>query len=637
MGILITIDNGGTFTDACVTDGHQIMHTKTLTTPYDLSECFSTVLRQAAELWFGSSELTTILGETEWIRYSSTVGTNALVQRKGPRLGVMVDEDHSPEEFTGTKGESLWESLVGSRVVSLNNTPDDEDLDRQVVMAVNELLGAGANRIVVSFSGEEGFYQEQRVKRIILRRFPRHMLGAVPVLYSHELTTDPDLSRRTWTALFNSFLHPEVERFLFNAETILRQQHARHPLLIFQNDGNSSRVAKTVALKTYSSGPRGGLEGARALARHYGWNEVVTMDVGGTTTDYGVIQGQKIQEHLFGPIEAVPTSFTLANLRSIGAGGSSVVHVNNHMVRIGPDSVGALPGPACFGRGGEQATVTDAWLVLGLFNPESYFGGHMRLDRERASRAIARHVGEPLGISTESAAAAVAQAFEEILAESLPQGSENTVLLAFGGAGPISACGVADKRGIKTVVIPRLAPVFSAFGITFSDLSHSYEAPVPSLERDNLKRIVGDLKQRAERDMFAEGFGLDECEMRWFVFQRQSNGALWTYDPNIGEIPSEWTHYKDLAMRLEVTKPLEHFPLLPDTPSQEQGASATGMRQVFVMAGDVDMVPVYTPSTMAAGSYVKGPALIEDEYYTGYVPAHWQCTVNVNRDLVFRR
>jgi N-methylhydantoinase A/oxoprolinase/acetone carboxylase beta subunit len=205
---------------------------------------------------------------------------------------------------------------------------------------VNELTAAGANRIVVAFSGEEYVAHEMRAERILVRRFPTHLLGTVPVLLSHEIVDDASVVRRAWSALLNAYLHPAMERFLYEAERRLREHRIRAPLLIFRNDGGSARVAKTTALRTYGSGPRGGMEGVRALAAHYGLSDVVSIDVGGTTTDVGHVRNGAIRSRVRGSVEGIEISFPLADVMSAGVGGSSVVRARDGEILIGPESVG---------------------------------------------------------------------------------------------------------------------------------------------------------------------------------------------------------------------------------------------------------------------------------------------------------
>ena len=251
MTRLINIDNGGTLTDICVVDGEEVRYTKTLTTPFDLSRCLFDGLAKASALLYGEERMPSLLQSTDYIRYSTTQGTNALVQRKGPRLGLLVTDPALIGRLTvGPAQRELLDALVGDRWASVT-LAGDEALSAELVTTINDLAGRGASRLVVSIGGEAGPAEERRVRGLLLRLYPRHLLGAVPLVFSWELLGgDRDDIRRTWSSLLNAFLHPAMERFLFNTQQRLREQRTRRPLLIFRNDGGSSRVSKSSAIKT---------------------------------------------------------------------------------------------------------------------------------------------------------------------------------------------------------------------------------------------------------------------------------------------------------------------------------------------------------------------------------------------------
>ena len=314
MERLINIDNGGTLTDICVWDGQDFTFTKTLTTPFDLSKCLFDGITKASERVFGAADLEALLHSTRHIRYSTTQGTNALVERKGPRIGLITDSDTVVAELRSTASEAgLFDDLIGHRVALIDPNADEETLNFDLVQRVNKLTTDGASRIVVAVGDGTG-RDERRLRSILLRRFPRHLLGSVPILYSWEFTSDRRRSPRIWSAVINAFLHPTMERFLYNTEDRLRAHRVQNPLLIYRNDGASSRVAKSVALKTYSSGPRGGLEGTRALARAYDLPHVLMIDVGGTTTDVGSVKDFQIAVDRRGSIKGVPISFPMSDV-----------------------------------------------------------------------------------------------------------------------------------------------------------------------------------------------------------------------------------------------------------------------------------------------------------------------------------
>ena len=505
MDRLINIDNGGTLTDICVWDGQDFTYTKTLTTPFDLSQCLFDGMTKASKEIFGAADLAALLHSTKHIRYSTTQGTNALVERKGPRIGLITDDVAVIDELRGTESEaSLFDDLIGNRVTVLDLSADEETLAFDLVQRVNRLTTDGAARIVVAVGGSSGS-DERRLRHILLRRFPRHLLGSVPILYSWEFTSDRLRPRRIWSGVLNAFLHPTMERFLYNAEDRLRSHRVRNPLLIYRNDGASSRVAKSVALKTYSSGPRGGLEGTRALAEAYGLRHVLMIDVGGTTTDVGSVRDCQINVDRRGSIKGVPISFAMSNVHSAGVGGSSVITVRDGAVVVGPESVGAAPGPACFGFGGKSATITDVNLLLGVLDPDTYLDGGFSLDAQRSAAVVTEQVAGPLGVSLEEALIRMEAAYFAALAGAFAPAVTDpaeTTIAAFGGAGPMSACGAARLAGVGSVLVPKLAAVFSAFGISFSDIGQTYELGAADPTSEGIGQVHDTLLERAERDMF---------------------------------------------------------------------------------------------------------------------------------------
>ncbi|MCO5130031.1 MAG: hypothetical protein M9932_05635 [Xanthobacteraceae bacterium] len=345
---------------------------------------------------YGRDDPLALLLSTEYIRYSTTQGTNALVERKGPRLGLILGGDLKLEDLQADPHRTnLFSNLIGTRVERFDSSLQGDAFESAAARAVSALSSGGANRIVIALSGAMHENEEVRLKKVLLRKFPPHLLGAIPILYSHEVANDAADARRAWTAMFNAFLHPAMEHFLYNAEHKLRDYRSRNPLLIFRNDGHSARVARTIAVKTYSSGPRGGAEGARALAAHYGFERLLTMDVGGTTTDIGLVEGGMVRAHRRGRVEGVETSFPLCDVVSAGVGGSSIIRVEGKTIKVGPESVGSEPGPACFGLGGKEATMTDAFLLMGLLDPASYFGGELRRIRSVTPRSPPRPIRKP--------------------------------------------------------------------------------------------------------------------------------------------------------------------------------------------------------------------------------------------------
>ncbi|MBS0371968.1 MAG: hydantoinase/oxoprolinase family protein [Proteobacteria bacterium] len=643
MALQINIDNGGTLTDICIMMDDTVKKTKVLTTPYDLSKCFFEGLQKASAVIYGEQNVARLLEEVDLIRYSTTQGTNAICERKGPRLGLIIDAkardlpvrlaEHDPEVF---------EALVGDRVVFLDTAAvTGAEADIEVVKAINQLTAAGANRLVVSFGGADFLDLETRFKKVVLRKYPRHLLGAVPVLYGSDLTTDRDVVRRSWTALINSFLHPAMEAFLFNAENRLRDYRTKNPLLIFRNDGDASRVAKTVAIKTYSSGPRGGMEGMKSFAKLYNMADVVAIDVGGTTTDIGQCLDSKVAEVQRGHVEGISVSFPLCEIMSAGAGGSSIFKVVNKRIVIGPESVGAVPGPACFGRGGKEATITDASLLSGLFDPKSFFGGGMGLDLDRAATAVSLSIAQPLGIGLDDALLQMEHAYEDKIAVELHRFtkiSKDTVMLAFGGAGPLNACGVAEKAGIDRVAVPKLAAVFSAFGIGACDISQRYAVVLEERSEQAIAAARKSLEVKASRDMFAEGFGAGQYQVEaWLVGEVDGAADLIVPLGDGNAFPAELAKAKSVELELRAVKPLRSEAGKRASFVEGEPAQADGTRNVLTRGqGRID-VPVYRLSQLKPGDHAAGPAILEEDYFTCRVLDGWSFVISDAGDILLNR
>jgi N-methylhydantoinase A len=635
MTRLINIDNGGTLTDICVVDGDDVRYTKTLTTPFDLSRCLFDGLSKASALLYGQEKLGALLQSTDYIRYSTTQGTNALVQRKGPRLGLLSTDPTLTEALAATsEEEELLSALVGDRHAVIDVTAADDALAAELVTRVNVLAAGGASRLVVAIGGPDGAEQERRVKSHLLRLYPRQLLGAIPLLFSWELAADRDDARRTWSALLNAFLHPAMERFLFNTESRLRESRTRRPLLIFRNDGGSSRVAKSAALKTYSSGPRGGLEGTRALARGYGFGHLLMADVGGTTTDVGVVTDGAVRVEHRGRVAMVPTSYELAAISSHGVGGSSVIRVTDGTLTVGPDSVGAAPGPACFGLGGADATITDVYLCMGLLDPRTYLDGSLALDVERSRKAVRATVADPLGLTLDAALVRMEAAYLDQVAQALRTEplTADTVVAAFGGAGPMTVCGAAERAGIRKAIIPRTAAVFSAYGIGFSDISQHYEAPLSTV--DEAGEVVERLRQRARRDMFAEGVDLDACveSFRLVIARGEDEALVELADP--GDAARLVREGDVASLELSLVSALPHVVIGGDGTVGESDAVAAGSRSVLDGAAGSADLPVYELVDQPPGAHARGPAVIEGPFFTMRVPGGWRFQTTAAGDLL---
>src|SRR6266699_1480739 len=482
----VDIDTGGTMTDGLVWDGTTMVTVKVDTTPHDLTVSFRELLGEAArQLGFGS-DLGAFLNEVSLIRWSSTITSNTLGERKGAKLGLLV-RPGSERSLYGDGPSPAVGTLVAERnVIGVDADADGQSADGQGVLdAVRRLLEDGARRICVSLDSFPEARQEQAVKRIVESQYRDHYLGSVPVLLASDMAQVDDGQTRTHCALINAYVHSQLATSLFKAEDLLRYDEGwTGALLVGHTNGGVARVGKTKAVDTIESGPVFGTHAAAWYARRYGLDQVVCLDVGGTTAKASVVEAGKPRYTRDGNVFGIPVRIPLAMLRSAPLGGGSIVRPDGAgRVRLGPESMGAAPGPACYGLGGDEATLTDAFLVLGYLDPDGFLDGRRRLDAGQARAALERRIAGPFGIPVDDAARRIADAAVGTVAELV--GST----LARAGIDPGEA-------------------VLFAFGSAVSDIVHVYERSLGVAAEPGHDAIVaaaGDMAAAGRRDLAGEG------------------------------------------------------------------------------------------------------------------------------------
>lgn len=598
----INIDTGGTFTDAFVVRDGMRFSVKTLTTPHDLAVCFRDVIARAAEeIGLTVPEL---LRETATVRYATTVGTNAIITRSGPRLGLITADGGERLYAENGESERAFDLFLDPAMVAA--VPKGAERSETSVEAAKALLAQSARGLVCALpEADRHPAREDAVREQFERHYPKHCLDAVPLLLSHEIATDSNDFRRTVTAVFNAYVHPAVADFLYRAEDHLRDNGYRRPLLVVHNDGGASRVAKTIAGRTYNSGPLAGLMGAKVIADLYGIDRLVTMDMGGTSLDVAFVVGGEVPVREHGIVEGVEISFPLPDLLALGAGGGSIAHTSHGGLEVGPQSAGAKPGPACFGFGGTEPTVTDADVVLGILHPERFLGGTMPLDRELAERAIAKldQGRDVVEVAAEIRGRVHEEMGRQVRDELRDRGLEpaETVMLAFGGNGPVHACGIAEVAGIRDILTVPFASVFSAFGASSADVRHTYVEPAG----DGVEEV---LRRRALRDMRGEGFAPDSVEI------------------DVEDVSREG----DALTQLSALATLDHYGFAKVGSNGGAAAAQRETRQVYWPDGGFADTAIFdaTSAALPPGTLVAGPAVIEASDTTHVIPGGWTFRVD---------
>lgn len=505
MGHIVGVDIGGTFTDGVlVADaGGQIATKKVATTPPDFEQGFVAVLDQLAR--DRGTDLRTLLGETDAILHGCTVGTNALVVGATSEVALLTTRGHRDSIFTMRAGRRLHNSTPSEIAhVAGHEKPEplvprtmvveiDErvDSDGDVVVELNEeraaaeierLLGEGVRSFAISLLWSiANDAHERRLAAMIREREPEAFVST-----SSSVATRAGEYERTVGAVINSLVGPTMVSYLNRLQSELQGNGFRGQLNIMSCAGGLMDLEEATAYPVYTigSGPAAGVVASATLARETagaadGPASLVTMDIGGTTTDVALVQAgspQMSASSWHGQFEYfVPT----VNVRSIGAGGGSIIRFDedSRTIKVGPQSAGADPGPVAYGRGGSEPTIADANVVLGFLDPDNFLGGSMKLDAEAARAALAR-VGEPLGFDAVETAAAAIRIVNDQMADALRLVSVETgvdprgfAVAAYGGGGPLHASAVARRLGMSRVVVPLgdLAATWSAFGVATSE------------------------------------------------------------------------------------------------------------------------------------------------------------------------
>lgn len=496
------VDIGGTFTDLVLMgeDG-AISTAKALTTPGELEKGVLDAIAVVAER--RETSVDGLLKQIKAFGHGTTQATNALIERKGARTGLITTRGFGDTlllqrlmGFTaGLAPEKIgWFSrrgypdpivprdlieVVPERVDQAGNVllPLDEHAARE---AIGRLVAKGVEVFAVcllwSFRNPA---HERRIAELIAESAP----GAY-VTVSSDIAPVIGEYERTATTVLNSYLAPKVSHYLNSVEGVLRQRGLTGTFHILNSIGGVMPVAQAAErpVLLLASGPTGGVIGSQYLARSLGHPNVITTDMGGTSFDVGLIIDGKPQVSSTHEVGRYHVATPTVDIRAIGAGGGSIARVRDGLIEVGPDSASAYPGPVCYGRGGEHVTVTDADVVLGIIDPENFLGGRMKLDRNAAVRAIDKSIAEPLGMTVEAAAAGIRRVVDSHMADTLREVTigrghdpRDFVLYAYGGAGPVHCASYGAELGVQRIVVPATSMVHSAYGAVASDIHQTFE------------------------------------------------------------------------------------------------------------------------------------------------------------------
>ncbi|PZR66751.1 MAG: methylhydantoinase [Candidatus Dormiibacter spiritus] len=674
----VGIDVGGTFTDlaALGNDGQEVMVEKVLTTPGHPWLGIRAGLGRMAARGLDMEQASGVI-------HGTTLVTNAVIERRGARVGLICTKGFRDVLYFGREFRYdvydpdlvLPDPLVpraSRREVDERIAADGtvvRPLDTtQARVVIRSLLAEDVESIAICLL--HSYHHPQH--EIVLKSLVREEHRSIPISVSHEVLPQVrEYERASGTAL-NAYVQPIVHEYLQQLEDGLRALGCRCPLYLMTSSGGTITVDTAVAfpIQLMESGPAAGALVAALIGRQAGHASVVSFDMGGTTAKSCVIQSHRplinkapevARQHRMKKGSGIPVGVPMVDLLEIGAGGGSIAELDPvGLLRVGPRSAGAEPGPACYRLGGQEPTVTDANMVLGLISPDSFLGGSMQLDPEAACLVLTEKIAQPMGLKPVEAGAAIHRVVTDNMAEAtrvhaaeLNVDLRSYSLVAYGGAGPLHAYGVAERLGLSTVVFPRNAGVLSATGLLAAPLAfefvRSYPAELDAIDLATVNALLGDLESKARGLLQRSGVSEDITLER--TVDMCYSGQRYEVATPLPEPPLTHDSIRALKLIFDVTYESAYGRRLAQLPAScltwrvrgsgpaadrwwrtpHESAARTGggsaaeqspqrTRQVFLPGHGPIECRVIAREALTVASDVRGPSLVEDGSSTIVIP-----------------
>jgi N-methylhydantoinase A len=667
--LAVAVDIGGTFTDVALYDARsgQTWRAKTPSIPADPSQAFLAGVRLALE---DAGRAAPTLGR---VLHGTTVATNMILEDKGARTALVTTMGFRHVLAIGRQD-------IPRRANYLAWVKPARPVPASRVLEVRERIGAGG---VVIEALDEASVQAAadacrafRVEAIAVcllhsfanpaheRRVAEQLRAALPgvaVTASSDVLPVVREYERSLATVLNALVMPGVATYVSRLEDRLAEEKVGAPLLYMQSNGGvagGATIRRAPAL-TALSGPAAGVVGARDVADACGIRDIITVDIGGTSADICLIKNGKIALTQSGHVGEWPLPLPMVDMVTIGAGGGSIARVTDGTLTVGPQSAGADPGPAAYGRGGTAATVTDAHVVLGHL-PARLLGGRMALDEDAASRAVDREVARPLGLTREEAARGILAILDNnmmgaLRIVSVERGHDprDFTLVPFGGAGPLHGCALADLLGIPRVLIPPAPGVLCADGLLAADLKADFSRTLPKTDKVDIevaREIYADLSQQADLWLASENVAeADRAQVRVALMRYHGQGGEvsvgWVDDASGIEAAFAAAHESLYGFKLDapielVTLRIEATGRIPAPRRTVLGAGAQAKPRshhaVHFALGTLD-VPLFDRATLGAGDHIAGPAIVSQLDATTLIPPHWIADVHPSGSLLLKR
>jgi len=698
----VSVDVGGTFTDCLVLgEEGELKQFKSPTTPHDPSLGFLACLEKAAKDF--RQPLAAFLADVDLLIHGTTLATNTLINENGAKTGLLTTKGFQDviEIRRGYKNirASMYNVFVPpykplvprrhrleveERVLDSGEilTPLNEEEARA---AVAKLKAAGMESLAICFLHSYANPQhEQRAAEIARAAFNGGYVTA-----SHDILPVWREFERFSTTVVSAYVGPVVERYLKALVKRLAESGFKKNLLLMLSSGLVETVAHCVprAVLLIGSGPAAAPAGASYIGESAQRRNLISIDMGGTSLDVCVIRDGEIPTTTESWVGEERVAIKMVDIHSAGAGGGSIAWVDSlGLLRVGPHSAGAEPGPACYGRGGKEPTVTDADLLLGYVPADFFLGGEIQLAREQAEEAV-KKVAQPLGMTAPQAAQAIFTTVNSFMADQITEVStklgydvRDFALVVGGGAGPVHGAAIAELLSIPAVLIPSVAAAYSAFGMFAMDVgrnyARSYICGAKNIDIERVNRLYGEMEAEAVAGFRANGIAPEQvvfrrsAEMRYGgqfhevevelmdSTLRQSSGqasspqggAHFTaerLEATVNEFHRQheklytfrmpWKAAEFLTFRLRATSPRAPFHLRQIDKGGPDGANAIKRRRRCWFEGREVNTPVYDGARLLAGARFSGPAIIEETTTTVVIPARFDCAVDQWKNYLLTR
>lgn len=619
-------------------------------------------------------------GAIDYLVHGTTIAINTVIQRNGATLGLLVTAGFgdlleiqrlrlaSPVNFTATRPLPLIPRYrvgeVTERILAdgtVETTLDRDDLLRQATRLVER---EGAEALVISFvNAYRTPAHEAEARKVLIERFP-----GLHVTCSHEVWPQIREYERTMVAILSAYVRPRVEQYLGRLERELGAAGVRVPLYITKSNGGvtTARDARQATAETMLSGPASGVIGATSVCVRAGYRDLITFDMGGTSADIALVRDGRPVYSTDETVGDFPIVMPVVGVSSIGAGGGSVAWLDSvGVLKVGPRSAGADPGPACYGRGATEPALSDAFLLCGFLNPDNFVGGRLRLHPDKAA-LVMRPLGEALGLDVHATAEAVIEvatanmyaAFSNVFARH-GLDPRDFALVAFGGAGPIEACFLAEEFYIPRVIVPPSPGTLCAQGAMTADVKSDYVKTIhrklSTISGKLLAAECADLSTRARRWLDEEAPVVTESSIAHSADLRYVGQAFqievpidpaWLEEPETGRLRAAfhdrherlYAHADRLAdvelidLRATITG-ARPKPELKPVPTGTGPATPAGSRPIHYRKQRFEAA-VYHRRDLLAGQHLDGPAIVEQEDTTALIPASFRASVDPFGNLV---